>query len=129
MMWSCRRLRLGVVFLRVLASGCVEAFGRAMTGRRSHHSTQLRQRPGYVRAGWRDATSLLTNIGGRLARLSTHAFGPRDGGVWTTFGNWFSRNRGRISFFLIQTPSPIARVAVIPVARRPASSIPFHGEE
>ena len=128
-MECCRRLRLGVVFPGVSASGCVEAFGRAMTGRGSHHSTQLRQRPDHVRAGWRDATSLLADIGERLARIIAPACGLRDGGVWTTFGNWFSRNRGRISFFLIQTPSPVARVAVIPTVRRRLRSMPFHGEE
>ena len=100
-----------------------------MTGRGSHHSTYLRQWLDHVPAGWRDATSLLTNIGGRLARFVAHAFGLRDGGVWTTFGNWFSRNRGRISFFLIQTPSPVARVALIPAARRRARSNHLRGEE
>lgn len=100
-----------------------------MTGRGSHHSTQLRRRPGYALAAWRDAASLPADIGGRLARLCAHAFGLRDGGVWTTFGNWFSRNRGRISLFLIQTPSPVMRVAVIPTARRRLRSHPFRGEE
>lgn len=86
---------------------CVEAFGRAMTGRLSLPSTFLRRRPGHAPASWRDAASLISNIGGRLARSRAGRVGLRDGGVWTTFGNWFSRNRGRISFFLFQTPSPI----------------------
>jgi hypothetical protein len=67
----------------------------------------LRQAKAFRLPG-RATTPRLRGFGGwmRGVMCASRAAAVRNGGVWT-FGNWFSRNRGRISFFKSRTPSPI----------------------
>ena len=94
----------------------------AMTGRGSDPFHLVRSAPALGPAAAHPTTSLLVNIGGRIALRVGDAQrrAVTDGGVWNTFGNLFSRNRGRISCFWLQAPSQITAVGHATEGERPA---------
>ncbi len=96
MLWSCRRLRLGVVPLG-FDPRVREALCGAMTGQTHRYLNERELRRDASVGSFRAPRAIdpITIHGEGADELRDHA--ERNGGVWNSFGHWYRVTEGRIS--------------------------------